>query len=466
MEFTAVILFLILYFVRPQDWVPGLAGLNVIRPIIAIGILGLLARGRRSPKWGFMTTPHEWVMAALLLYGLYVDADWYGTFTEMLPLAGFFLLTSQALTSEERLDKYFGWWAGCVAFMAMIGVATDMGIDITKARELIESKAGRLCLNTWLMDNPNALGHTIITGFPLIYCTMIFRRGIGLRLLAVPVLIFVTMCAVATESKGAYISAAAGIVAVLLIGRGLVMQLVLACFLILIGSGVMAMLPRMVDKEAIRYDEGAMGRALAFEAARDTYELEPVGWKRYVPSVEFDGGSYEISTHSSIVQIGADLGPIGLFLYLSVLAVSARSLFQFKTDSDELERVRRLLFALIVTYFVSGWMINRSYHTEFYIMAGAAVAYHKLAREALRREAGLDPAADGEDDEAPAEAPTLVVAQSAAGDGSMIIEQRESPGPLKRLWNRYGLLDFGIGYALLAFSVWLWSYIIDYFITT
>ncbi len=68
MEFTAVILFLILYFVRMHDWIPMLAGLNVIKPVIALGLLGLLTRDKRVPAWGVMKTPHEWVMVAYLIY--------------------------------------------------------------------------------------------------------------------------------------------------------------------------------------------------------------------------------------------------------------------------------------------------------------------------------------------------------------------------------------------------------------
>ncbi len=468
MEFTAVILFLILYFVRLHDWVPGLAGLNVIKPVIALGLLGLLSRERRKPQWGWMRTPHEWVMAAYLLHCIYVDADWYTTFTDILPFAAFFFLTSQALTSEERLDKYFSWWAACIAFMCAIGAATDMGIDITGARELIEAKMGRLSLNTWLMDNPNALGHTAVTAFPLIYCTMIFRRGIGSRILAVPVFILVTVCVLATESKGAYLSAAAGIVAVLLIGRSFMVQIVLAVLLVLAGSAVTTMLPRMVDKEMIRYDEGAMGRAMAFKAAKDTYETAPTGYKDFLPVFEWEGQTVELASHSSIVQIGADLGPVGLFLYLSVLACSARSLFQYQTASDELERARRLIFSLTVMFFVSGWMINRSYHTEFFIIAGAAVAYHKLARESKLREAGLVSEEDEESAPAGEPAPLLAVTPAAGGgEGGFVIEQREDvPARSWRWWNRYGLVDFGITYGLLAFTLWLWGYIVDYFLET
>ncbi len=460
MEFTAVILFLILYFVRFHDWVPGMQGLNVIKPVIALGIWGLLTRERRSPAWRFMSTPHEWVMMAYLAHGLWVDPDWVETIQILIPYLGYYVLTSQALNSEERVDKFFSWWAGCVALMCLLGVLTSMGIDITKARDLIDDKGGRLCLNTWLLDNPNALGHTAVTVYPLIFFTMMFRRGLGGKLLAVPLLIVVTQCVVATESKGAYLSAAAAISAALLVGRSKLVQLVVLAGLIFAGSTVTSMLPRMIDKEHLRYDEGVMGRAMAFKAGRDAYETDPYGWNKFQASFEWEGATVDLSTHSSIVQVGADQGAIGLFLWLSILALSARSVFQFKPESDELERVRRLLFALIVGYFVSGWMINRSYHAEFFLLAGAAVSYHKLARESIRRAAGVLEKDEDEDDEP---APALTIEPDAGGGA--VITQTSFVAPWKKLWNRYGILDFAIAYLVLWFVEWLWTYIIDYFIS-
>ena len=467
MDFVATILFLILYFVRPQDWIPGLEGLNVIKPVMAVGFWGIITRDVRSPRWRFMTTPHEWLMVAYLAYGCYSDPDWSGTFSAVLPVAGFYFLTSQALTDSERLDKFFRWWAGTVAFMCVVGVATDMGIDITKARELIDGQIGRLCLNTWLMDNPNALGHTAVTAFPLLYFTMIYRRGIASKLLSIPLFILCTLCVVATESKGAYLSGAVSITAALLVGRSRPVQIVLACLIFIAGSTITSMLPRMVDREAMRYDEGVMGRALAFEAGRTQYTIGVTGWNRFMAEIQWEGETVDKSTHSSHVQIGADLGPVGLFMFVSILALAARSTLTLKTEDDNLERCRMLIFSLILGYYASGWMINRSYHTEFFLLAGAATAFHKLAQENIRRKAGLpldpeDVRPESEDDGRPAE-PLPVFSMGGADDGSRTITQHEAP-VLKRLWSRYGAIDFAIGYAAFSFTLWFWDYLIDYFI--
>lgn len=464
MEFLAAILFLILYFVRPQDWVPGLEGLNVIKPIIAMGFLGLFNRERRVPRWGWMTTPHEWVMLAYLLHGIYVDPVWDEAFSTVLPVASFFFLTSQALSSEQRVDKYFAWWAGCVTLMCFVGVLTDMGIDLTKARDYIDVNLGRLCLNTYLLNNPNAMGHTAATAFALIYFAMVFRRDIGMKVMALPVFMMIVQCVVATESKGAYLSAAGTIVAALMIGRSFVVQILVGCLLFIGGSAVTSSLPRMADTTAMQYDEGIMGRALAFDAARGLYQFgPPAGWNRFQAVIQWEGEDVEKSTHSSFVQVGADQGPVGLFLYLAVFGCSLRSLFTMRTTSDVLERARGVLFALIVGYFVSGWMINRSYHSEYFLMMGAVVAFHKLARERKLIEAGVKLNEQGEPLVNEDDGPVPVFTAVPAGEGGGI-EVREAERPWKKIWNRYGLIDFGIAYALLSFVIWFWDYLINFFV--
>ena len=464
MEFLAAILFLILYFVRPLDWVPGLLGLNVIKPIIALGVLGLFNRERRIPRWRWMSTPHEWVMVAYLLHGIFVDPAWDEAFSAVFPVTAFYFLTSQALSSEDRMDKYFAWWAACVTFMCLVGVLTDMGMDLTKARDYIDVNLGRLCLNTYLLNNPNAMGHTAVTAFPLIFFSMMFRRDIGVRVMALPLLMMIGQCVVATESKGAYLSAAAAIGAALLIGRSFLVQILVACALLIGGSAVTSALPRMADTTAMQYDEGIMGRALAFEAARGLYQFgPPAGWNRFQALIQWEGEEVEKSTHSSFVQVGADQGPVGLFLYVALIGCALRSLLTMRTTSDVLERARRLLFALIIGYCVSGWMINRSYHTEFFLMLGAVVAFHKMAREQRLKEAGVKANEEGEllIDEDAAPVPVFAAVPSTEGGG---IEVREEERPATKMWNRFGLIDFGIAYALLHSVVWLWDYLIDFFV--
>lgn len=459
MDLFAVILFLILYFVRLHDWVPFLGGLNVVKPAMALGAFGLMTREPRKPAWKFMNTPHEWAMLLYLLACIYFDPDWYGTVPNILPLAGFYFLTVYSLNTEAKLSKFFGWWCACIVFMSCVGALTVVGLDLTKADEVIVASMGRLALNTSLMDNPNALGHTAVTAMTLIYMMMVFRRDIGVRALAIPFFFAVGFCVFATQSKGAYISGAAAFSSALLVGRKLWVQVFVGIMLVAGGYAASALLPRMVDRDAMRRDEGVMGRLLAFESARTAYQTAPAGWKKFDAIVTWEGEEVSKATHSSYVQVGADLGPKGLFLYLSVFCLAGRSLLRYRTESDDLERCRRLIFALIIGFAVSGWMITRPYHAEYFLLMGAATAYHKLAIENLQ---GVLPEFGGESVlERTIPSPAKQTEPNSPSDGENADAIEDETATKRRFWNRYGVVDFGIAYAMLQFTVWCWDYIIE-----
>lgn len=154
-------------------------------------------------------------------------------------------------------------------------------------------------------------------------------------------------------------------------------------------------------------------------------------------------------------------------MFLSILVIAARSAITLKTEDDNLERCRMLIFSLLLGYYASGWMINRSYHTEYFLLAGAATAFHKLAQENIRRKAGLllDPEDAGDESrEGNTSADPLPVFTIGDSDGrGGAISQHEAP-VMRRLWTRYGVIDFAAGYLVFNFTLWFWDYLIDYFI--
>ncbi|MBX7208040.1 MAG: hypothetical protein K1X78_07010 [Verrucomicrobiaceae bacterium] len=471
MDYFAAILFLFLYFVRLHDWVPYLSGLNVVKPAMILGGFGLLTRQRRTPGWKFMGTPHEWVLVAYLGFAVWMDLDWYGTFQDVFPLASFYFLTAYALNTEAKLAGFFNWWGFCVVFMGVVGALTVVGIDLTNAKDLIVAENGRLALNTYQMDNPNALGHTAVTGLVLIYMLLVFRRDVATRFLAIPLIMMVGLCVVSTQSKGAYLSGIAGLAGALLVGRKLWMQILVGCLLAGTLYIASSMLPRMVDRDQLRHDEGVMGRLLAFEAARTAYQTQPAGWKHFVATIKWQGQDETKATHSSYVQVGADLGPKGMFLYLSLLCCAFRSVITLRTDSDDLERCRRLIFALMVGLAVSGWMITRPYHAEYFLLAGAATAYHRLAVEHLKGivpEFGVvekmpEPDVPAAEDGKPV---ALAPQPEAEAQGAPVTPASPEPDagepqPARKFWTRYGFVDVATGYLALNFVVWFWDYIIE-----
>ena len=145
MEFTAVILLLTLYFIHPQDWLPGMAGFSVIKPVIALGVLGLMNRKRNSvmgAPWRFMHTPHEWIM---VVYGLYIIATAPAPgamIGDLVPLLVYFFLTLHTITSLQRLESFLKWWRWSLCGVALMGLGVVFGVDFTQSRAITDMQQG------------------------------------------------------------------------------------------------------------------------------------------------------------------------------------------------------------------------------------------------------------------------------------------------------------------------------------
>jgi O-antigen ligase/polysaccharide polymerase Wzy-like membrane protein len=380
------LLFLATYFIRPQDWVPGLAGFNIIRPIILLWGFSLLSEGLHSPLPGIFSTAHDWAMLIFYGYVVWTAPGEAGAGSGMFSLVIFYYLTTQALTSWKKLWGYLRVWNWLLIILAVLGVLQTMGIDITQGREITEYGKGRLALGTWTCNNPNALGHTVVVAIPLSYMLFFWKNSKSGRFVVFPAaMICILTCAWHTQSKGSYLVGAMLSVLVFVIGRPKWVQVIVLTTVLTAGVGTLSFLPRMESMGSLRSEEGVMGRLMAWEKARDACENNTtgLGWRQFHAWITVKDGMRWVvedkSTHSSYVQIGADLGKPGMCLWLLVLFTSMRGVLLYRTQNEDEERCRRSVLLILMAYMVSSWMINREYHTEYYLIAAMAAAYHRLA---------------------------------------------------------------------------------------
>lgn len=445
MEFFFAIFFLLFYYIRPQDWVVGLEGANLIQPIVGIWIIALfVGRSRPSPFPGFLRTPHDWVMIAYLGYIL-VWGD--GALMSVLPYLAFYALTLHSVNTWDRLFRYLLFWNGALILVSAIAVASTMGLDLTGAQDNRFTQLGRLAIGTWLHNNPNALCHAIVMAIPLCYILYFWRGSLFNRAVVFPGLAGIAFyCAWLTQSKGGYLVGAGTLLIALLIGRPRWVQSLLVSFAVVGGVSALSFLPRMGEMGDLRSDEGVQGRLIAWDMARTAERSNQtgVGWKTFVARIPWEErkGQIEIvekATHSSYVQVGADLGRYGLFLYLAGIWCSLHTLFSMKFTDTLRERCRRALLLIVVANIISGWMINRQYHTEYFLMIAAVAAMHRLKKS----------------EEVPG------ISSSSSPELETVTPGLEAPQslPIKPLWNRFGVVDFTCCAAMTWMTFITWDYL-------
>lgn len=410
-SYRFALLFLAIYFIRPQDWAPGMAGFNIIRPIMLMWGMAMMMEGLHSPLRGFFRTPHDWAMLLFYAYVAYNAPSDAGATSGMFSLVVFYYLTTQALSSWTKLLKYLQLWNWLLVTLAITGVLQTMGLDITNGKELTEIFQGRLVLGTWIANNPNALGHTVVVGIPLSYMLLFWGGGVIKRFVIFPAVMgFIVTCVWHTQSKGSFLVGAVLTVLIFVVGRPRWVQVVVLAASLTAGVGGLSFLPRMESMGSLRSEEGVQGRLMAWEKARESIEQNTtgVGWRQFHGWITVKEGMRWIvqdkSTHSSYVQVGADLGKPGLFLWLLVLWAGLRGVLFCRTHDETEERCRRSILLILASYMVSGWMINREYHTEYYLMAAMAAALHRLT---VARSLQPVPEPQNDGDEAPVARPAL-----------------------------------------------------------
>ncbi len=242
----------------------------------------------------------------------------------------------------------------------------------------------------------------------------------------------------------------------------------------------------MQEMGSLRSNEGVQGRLMVWEQARRVTKVSPegVGWKQFLGQIEWEGQLQAKATHSSYVQVGGDLGVKGLFFYLLPVCLALRSLLtaaRLTRDNPDQERCRRAILLLLIAYLMSGWLINREYHTEYFLLLAAAAAMHRLMladdMEAIKDEAEEDEAAQAtvptlQPVLAAVAAPVPVLALSSTAKDDDWIRAQKSPGAQAaqdltadsdigpRLWNRITLMDLGYGAAMTWSVLFAWDYIL------
>ena len=458
-SYRVALLFLALYYIRPQDWVPGMAGFSIIRPVMFMWVAVMLAGGLTSPLRGFFRTPHDWAM--LIFYGYVVwnapaQAD---AAMGMLSLVIFFYLTSQALSSWDKLLGYVRMWTWMLIIVALLGVLQVFGMDITGGKEITDFGRGRLALGTWTCNNPNALGHTVAAAMPLSFLTLFWRSSAFSRIVVFPLAVgLIVMCAWQTQSKGSFLVGAGLSVLAFVVGRPKWVQVLVLSAAMTAGVGTLSFMPRMESMGNLRTEEGVMGRIMAWENAYRAMQRNDTGagWKQFESWITFvdEGGrlvTESKSTHSSYVQIGADLGKPGIYLWLLVLLCTFRSVAFYKAEDDVQERCRRSILLILIAYMASGWMINREYHTEYYLVAALGAAFHRLTTAAAMRPTSKARPQGEKEAKAPSEVPWALPSH----DSVTWLNPAAGSAVPRRLWTRLDWIDL----AAAGIGTWIVLYI-------
>jgi hypothetical protein len=351
-------------------------------------------------------------------------------------------------------------------------------------------------------------------------------------------------CIFLTQSKGAFLCGFVTVLATLTFGRSRFAQVIILLLAVGLGYGALFKLPRMNELSNAKNDSAIQGRVAALSYGfqlmqthffgiglgnfQDMFTrfgpVERVPIIHIIPARDVPGNEGTVhhfgakrlvtyryrhflkATHCAYNQNGAELGYIGLFLFVGILYCCIRTLLLMRCVDDDEERIRRALFAMVIAYAASCWMVDFCYRPTFFMFVAAISAFHRhLLRKQteahepveekpllpdrpwLRRLPPIKlpgiplpglaaPMPAGAAACLPAEAPrgmlisppgapVPALASSGAGSGR-VLGWHKPEGSLgdslraKFIWTRLGLMDFFIILILTCATILYWQHLI------
>lgn len=474
MDFFACILILVIYYIRPMEWITIFQMFNFVSMTALLGIIAILYREQGLPALKrIFATPIDWMMAAYVFWILYSSPDFWQAWASIKPWVFFYLIVSQTLTNHERIRKFLTGWSAVMMLAVLLALVSEIGFDPMDSYYVTHSiMKDRLVLNNSMLDNPNALGHHTAPLILFLYFQLVWNRPIFVKEVGIAILTLPLTCIYMTQSKGSYLTTFAALVAGQCFGRPKYVQAILLAIAITGGWAAVQILPRMEQLNQSKREEGIGGRVGSFIYGLETMNSHPngIGWYRFFAHRAETTG-VRLAAHSSYVECGADLGRFGLSIFLGVIYACFRTLVTAKTPDIESERTRRILFCLIISYTISSWMIDILIRAYFFIITATISAYHRSLNDTAEQPTpqpatSLQPLSSM----MPNILPQNLLAPVAQGTLSTnLATSAEVPAPdagvaglVRKLKTRPTIVDLLLIWGITELWVWLWQYFIKH----
>jgi putative inorganic carbon (hco3(-)) transporter len=382
--FWGLMMFTFVLFVAPQSFVPGLGALMPAKLAMAVAMGAYLLSGHSFPVTRTVQYAIAFVGCAILSIPL---GFWPGGSVDVFfDLLGkslvVFILIASVVDTPRRLKILIG---------AMIGFGTVAAVyAVIQYRTGMLDPTGRriAAFQSPLATNPNDLALTlnILLGLALGLLPVVRRRN--RRILLMIAMAFLVAGIVASFSRGGFvILGVLGVAWAVQAVRARGIQAIGVLLLVALVFAVAAP-PAYVDRLATIFDTEAdqtgsaaqrwevMGTALGYIAERPLFGMG-LGNSRHVAVVR---GGADSEAHNSYLKAGAELGVIGLAVYvLFVLSAytAARTVRRRalgRPGGAELASLAGGVELAVLAFAVGALFSPVPYHFYFYYPAGLAVA--------------------------------------------------------------------------------------------
>jgi len=394
--FAALVLFMLIYFARPEDWIPGLSTAPLAKIagiLVLIALLFSLGQVRQR-------LPRESLLVGLLVGQLFLSSAlspvWRGgafqvalEFAKVLVVV---LVIVAAVTTVGRLKA--------LIFTQAVSVAAIAAVTIWKGRLILGRLEGVLAGS---YSDPNDLALAIVISLPLCLVLLFLSKRWLSKILWSVSLLMMTYAALLTGSRGGFLALVVVVALCLwefaiqgrrpyLLGLAILAGLILWQFA---GGMVIGRLKGTLnanDDTAAAYSSAQARQQMFWRSVEVTKEHPLFG----VGPGNFDqvSGQWH-TTHNSLTLMSSEAGLPALVLYVMILVCGFGSLSATKRLVPRLTESRLLagsLFASLTGYAVGSLFLSVAYTFFPYILVAYSAALFSIARKSAVQARKSDPA--------------------------------------------------------------------------
>jgi O-antigen ligase len=388
LAYKFVLFFLVIYFARPEDWIPGVHYLHLAKVLGIVAILAFLGElGSARGKW-----PREVVYLFMLLGQMFLGVPfspiWKGgafnttrNFANVVPMM---LVICLAVNAVPRLRKILFWHVASAAVIAAVAVV--------KFRQA----GGRLegVLNGDY-SNPNDFALMLVIALPICLAFMLRSRNNLVKLIWLGCFGVMTYAVVLSASRSGTLAYAVAMAFALwqfsIKGRHRYLLVVFGalavCALVAGGSGLKKRYEAMVNPELDQsaYGSAQQRRFLLEKSISFTFKYPIFG----IGAGDFNSASgvWRV-THNTYTEMSSETGLPGFILYMMILWCAWKNLRLAKRmirGETELSIFAIALQSSLMGFLVGSFFASDGYMYFTYFLIAYTTAAYQIAKTQARR---------------------------------------------------------------------------------
>jgi len=372
-----LLLFLLIIYVRPQDMLSEMLNARIVFAVVSLTVVvyALKEVKRRTTRILYLTSDYWLIVLAVIAVVSTFQANYVpytvSTIIAFLKFATFYFLVSFILDDEMKIGIFIHTFVFATTFVCAVAILQRFGIDLFKVGMTVD---GRI-QGVGIFNNPNYLAYSTTFAIPFAFGLVFRRRELLSRALGSVALGIFLWAIILTKSRGGLLCLLLTLFFIFTQTKGKTLRLLsYVCAGVIIMAAIQFGFGRMGSLMNMQTDKAIMDRVDAWYVAIQMFKQNPFFGVGYDLFMNF----FFKATHSSFVQVGAELGFIGLFCWLGLIIFFFKRTRWLIANSSLSPAYTLGMEGTLMAYIITSFFATMGYHIIFFVLGGLVAGAQRI----------------------------------------------------------------------------------------